>query len=200
MYIWYDRKNKRYYVGSHWGAENDGYICSSKWMSMAYLRRPHDFKRRILARVTTTRAELLDEEYRWLSMIKTHEIKVRYYNLRTHVGHWHGAGENKLKTIRERISAKTKEAMARPEVYEKFRENNKKRDMSWTEERRVLQSQKMKAIVEKRKAEGTWNTDSWSKYPRPKGVRWWNDGINNTRSVDCPGDGWVLGRTKRVKT
>ena len=24
VYIWYDRKYKKYYIGSHWGYENDG--------------------------------------------------------------------------------------------------------------------------------------------------------------------------------
>lgn len=30
------------------------------------------------------------------------------------------------------------------------------------------------------------------------GSRWWNDGQNEMRSVECPGDKWVLGRCKRV--
>ena len=32
IYIWYDRKHQRYYLGRHWGTENDGYICSSNKM------------------------------------------------------------------------------------------------------------------------------------------------------------------------
>ena len=51
VYIWRDRKHKRYYVGSHWGTETDQYICSSSWMKNAYKRRPQDFKRRVVARV-----------------------------------------------------------------------------------------------------------------------------------------------------
>jgi hypothetical protein len=43
VYIWYDRKHKRYYIGCHWGHENDGYICSSSWMMKAYKRRPQDY-------------------------------------------------------------------------------------------------------------------------------------------------------------
>ena len=54
IYVWYDKKHKRYYVGSHWGHEDDGYICSSSWMRKAYRRRPSDFRRRIIARVTTS--------------------------------------------------------------------------------------------------------------------------------------------------
>lgn len=26
IYLWYDRKHKRYYIGAHWGLKNDGYI------------------------------------------------------------------------------------------------------------------------------------------------------------------------------
>ena len=29
VYIWFDRKHKRYYIGCHWGHEDDGYVCSS---------------------------------------------------------------------------------------------------------------------------------------------------------------------------
>ena len=82
VYIWYDRKHKRFYVGSHWGNEDDGYVCSSTWMIAAYARRPKDFKRRILTRVNDRKA-LREEEFRWLSFIKPHELKTRYYNLKT---------------------------------------------------------------------------------------------------------------------
>ena len=27
-----------------------------------------------------------------------------------------------------------------------------------------------------------------------KGTRWWNNGISNTRSRECPGEGWTRGR------
>lgn len=70
VYIWFDRKHKRYYIGCHWGTENDGYICSSSNMKSAYNRRPQDFKRRIISRVYTNRKDLLEEEYKWLSQIK----------------------------------------------------------------------------------------------------------------------------------
>ena len=62
IYIWRDRKHKRYYIGSHWGTEDDGYICSSPWMSQAYKHRPNDFKRRILQRVCSNRKDLLELE------------------------------------------------------------------------------------------------------------------------------------------
>lgn len=105
VYLWLDRKHKRYYVGSHWGTVDDGYVCSSSWMRQAYGHRPQDFKRRIVAWVHTTRKDLLLEEQRWLEMIKPEELKVRYYNLIRRADHlWH-ADPQKSKTIGEKISA-----------------------------------------------------------------------------------------------
>lgn len=122
VYIWYDRKHKRYYIGSHWGSENDGYICSSKWMKQAYSHRPHDFKRRIVFRNAESRAVLLAEEQRWLEMIKIEEMSgngnrfPRYYNLnRGRVGHWTALDNSK--TIAQKIS----DAHADPEIKEKHR-------------------------------------------------------------------------------
>ena len=89
VYIWRDRKNNRYYIGSHWGPENDGYICSSDWMRKAYQRRPQDFKRRIIKRIYTNKQDLYNEEHRYLQMIKPEELKVRYYNWnRKTFDHW----------------------------------------------------------------------------------------------------------------
>lgn len=126
VYIWYDRKHKRYYVGCHWGTEDDGYICSSRWMRSAHRRRPDDFKRRIIKR-HIDKETLLLEESRYLSMIKEEELRDRYYNLTNKkFGHW--AFEKDHKTISEKISIRTKEAMQRPEVREKYEKGLERRD------------------------------------------------------------------------
>lgn len=107
VYIWFDKKHKRYYVGCRWGNENDGYICSSPWMKQGYKHRPNDFKRRIISRVYTSRHDLLNEEYRWLSMIREEELGKKYYNLRNcHFSHW-SVDANRSLTIKEKVS-KTK--------------------------------------------------------------------------------------------
>jgi len=109
VYLWYDRKHKRYYIGCHWGNENDGYICSSSWMKKAYKNRMKDFKRRILKTNIRHRPDMYIEEQRWLNMIKKEEIKPlnakpRYYNLNTHVGNlWHQYDKH-VKTIGQKIS------------------------------------------------------------------------------------------------
>lgn len=113
VYIWYDRKHKRYYVGSHWGFEDDGYVCSSSWMKKAYKYRPQDFKRRILKRIYSSKLDLHEEENRYLSMISSNEIKPhnntpRYYNLNLTVKNlWHKY-DDKVKTIGQKISASKK--------------------------------------------------------------------------------------------
>lgn len=81
VYIWYDRKRKMYYIGSHWGGHiDDGYICSSNRMRDAYRRRPDDFRRRILNQQKGTRKSLLEKEEEWLFLAK--KRKNRYYNYR----------------------------------------------------------------------------------------------------------------------
>ena len=89
IYLWYDKKHKRYYIGCRWGHENDGYICSSSWMKQSFKRRPHDFKRKILKTNIPDKKTLLEEEYKWLSLIKDDELGKKYYNLRNHrFNHW----------------------------------------------------------------------------------------------------------------
>lgn len=87
VYIWRDCKHKRYYIGSHWGIEGDGYICSSSWMKKAYKYRSEDFRGpRLLKTKISTKEEMYLEEQRWFDMIKKEEIAPysktpRYYNL-----------------------------------------------------------------------------------------------------------------------
>jgi hypothetical protein len=104
VYLWYDKKHKRYYVGCRWGDENDGYICSSPWMLQGVKHRPKDFKRRILTKVYTNRQGLLEEEYRWLSMIKKEELGKKYYNLHNHhFNHW-SSNEKSSLTVKQKVS------------------------------------------------------------------------------------------------
>lgn len=49
VYCWTDHKNNMLYVGSHKGALDDGYVCSSKYMLEQYKIRPQDFTRQIIA-------------------------------------------------------------------------------------------------------------------------------------------------------
>lgn len=128
VYIWYDRKHKRYYVGAHWGTEDDGYICSSPWMKQAYNKRPHDFRRRILSTVNTNRQDMFDEEARWQSLIKDEELRVRYYNIRRHGDrHW-SSDTNKHLSVREKLSNAAKKNHEDQKWRDKYNEGMKTRD------------------------------------------------------------------------
>lgn len=109
VYLWFDKKHKRYYIGSHWGNPNDGYICSSDSMREAYRRRSKDFRRRILSFIITNRSDLLTEEQRWLDMIKPEEFGIRYYNISSKVnkGYW-WINEETKRQVGVKISKSTK--------------------------------------------------------------------------------------------
>jgi hypothetical protein len=107
IYLWYDRKHKRYYIGAHFGTIDDGYICSSKWMRDAYRYRPHDFKRRIIETGFETTRKMFESEDKWLSMIKEEELGKRYYNLRKNWQHW-SMDSNITFSVREKVSRANK--------------------------------------------------------------------------------------------
>lgn len=50
VYCWSDHATAKVYVGIHKGTDDDGYVCSSKHMKKAYVERPQDFTRQIIAR------------------------------------------------------------------------------------------------------------------------------------------------------
>lgn len=83
VYIWRDRRRSMYYVGSHLGTLDDGYVSGSRWMNRAYRRWPDDFCRRILQRIETGGLEAVrSAEERWLKMIRPDRLGTRYYNLK----------------------------------------------------------------------------------------------------------------------
>lgn len=73
-------------------------------MKKAYKLRPSDFKRRILVKITTSRKDLLIEENKWLSLIRAHELKIKYYNVHNHeFNHW-SANEKKKIEVGQKIT------------------------------------------------------------------------------------------------
>lgn len=48
LYVWEDKHNNKFYVGTHLGNENDGYVCSGKKMLEVYKNNKNFFKRYIL--------------------------------------------------------------------------------------------------------------------------------------------------------
>lgn len=83
VYLWFDRHRQRFYIGSHHGREDDGYIGSSLRLCRAYKKRPGDFRRRILQRIYEDDPALTRHaETTWLQLIQPSELGVRYYNLK----------------------------------------------------------------------------------------------------------------------
>lgn len=142
VYLWFDRLKKRFYIGSHWGREDDKYVCSSSWMKSAYKNRPKDFRRKILA-VVDIRENLLKEEQRWLDMIKPEEKRKRYYNLTLNALGGHHSCENRL-SIGQKIS-KARETFSeekKADVYGRMREkqlgNSYRTGIGCTEEQKAI--------------------------------------------------------------
>jgi len=81
VYLWKDCKRNKFYLGSHQGLPTDGYVGSGKRFLYAFKNRPHTFRRRILEHhPQITRKALLEREQAWLSLIKSGELRVKYYN------------------------------------------------------------------------------------------------------------------------
>lgn len=59
-YIWLDHYKRMLYIGWHKGGQDDGYICSSKWMLEEYNKRPEDFIRQILMEGTVEECSSLE--------------------------------------------------------------------------------------------------------------------------------------------
>jgi hypothetical protein len=170
VYIWYDCYRKRFYIGCHWGAENDGYICSSSNMLKAYKRRPHDFKRKILKRIYTNKKDLLEEEHRWLSFIKDEELKIKYYNLHNHkFGHWTTHDSNTKEDISRRAREKQKQYwLDHPEEYKELKRKQKQYWLDHPEEYKEL----------KRKQKESLSTEENLEKNRQQAIEFWNDPEN----------------------
>jgi hypothetical protein len=145
VYIWYDRKHKRFYIGSHWGYLDDGYICSSPWMKRAFKTRPQDFKRRILKTVHTGRNDLLKEEHRWLQMIRPEELKHRYYNLNNKAWNLWFITPEGIKTVGQKISKSLTGYKHDEATRQRFSDAQRK---AWTEGKRsrVMTDEQKKRI------------------------------------------------------
>lgn len=81
IYKWTDHLRNMYYIGSHEGDIDDGYISSSRWFNAEYNFRPNNFSREILEEVEDlSRLKII--EYGYLSKIKDAELGKEYYNLK----------------------------------------------------------------------------------------------------------------------
>jgi len=81
IYIWHDKTRNMFYIGSHDGTPDDGYISSSRWLSGEIRYRPTEFRRKIIKFLPLS--QLKKEEYRLIKMIKHDEYGKKYYNIKS---------------------------------------------------------------------------------------------------------------------
>jgi|SRR6185369_133386 len=98
VYLWWDRKRSMFYIGSHMGSKDDGYICSNTRMLSAYRKRPSDFKRFILHWELSSDPDVLyAEEERWLSFV----TPGLFYNIKKVAKGWPKGKKRPLSTRRK---------------------------------------------------------------------------------------------------
>jgi hypothetical protein len=172
VYLWRDKKYNRYYVGSHWGTEEDGYICSSNWMRNSYNRRPSDFKRKIIYKIYSDRKILLEKEHYYLSLIKQEELGVKYYNHTSYVAIPNGNGfhseETKEKIRKNRLKQKCPRTGKKhsEETKKKFSET-RKGVTSWNKGK-SLSEEHRKKLKETHKGQIPWNKGMKNEYKKRK--------------------------------
>lgn len=76
VYCWTDNKTGMLYIGSHKGAIDDGYVCSSKTMLHEYYKRPEDFTRQIIAE--GSHEDIFTLEYKILQSLDVRNDKLFY--------------------------------------------------------------------------------------------------------------------------
>jgi hypothetical protein len=134
VYIWFDRKHRKYCVGSHKGTINDGYITSTGFMKRAYLKRPEDFKRRILQYIRGDSKDILAAEQLWLNLIKEEELQSkdgkssRYYNMKKNASGVSGPIQSKL--MKDFYSSE-KGSKRKLELSERWKTDNPSKEPNW---------------------------------------------------------------------
>lgn len=198
VYLWRDRKKNKYYLGSHKGKENDGYISSSRWFNNAYDKRPQDFKRRIIERVYIGDiTDIRKAELRWLNMIKLEELTFKYYNVKLAASGFDSITASRIAKV----------AMSDPIILEKhhaacIKAKNVPGERDRHRQRAILQH----ADPDKKKIHRQGCKNGWSD-PQLKrkrvaaiakantGSHWINNGTVNLRlkpTETCP-EGWSFG-------
>lgn len=85
VYLWENVYNKKYYIGSHKGYIDDGYIGSGKYFKRAYRKNPNSFIRKILY----VGCDFLNYEQELLEFVDA-KNNDKFYNLVNKVGAgWH---------------------------------------------------------------------------------------------------------------
>jgi len=172
IYKWTNQRNKKYYIGSHHGSTDDGYVGSGVWFRRAYKKEPYNFTREILEYVTVNepiKTLELEDSY----LIEQCEVgnKDKCYNIarasRRGSGTWsiYGKTEEEKQEIYQRIAETLKNksfqekqaalAKARatiesqPEKYAAAIEKGKETKRKWSPERKAEMARRMAETLAK---------------------------------------------------
>jgi len=80
VYLWFDSDKRMFYIGSHSGSIDDGYLGSGIRFMRAYNKRPQSFRRKVIEYIIGNKYDVLKSEQRWLDCIKDTELNSKYYN------------------------------------------------------------------------------------------------------------------------
>lgn len=81
VYIWMNTRSRKFYIGSHMGTTDDGYVGSGTLFAIKYYKEPENFKRRILQYVSGDVLDIRAAEEKWLALIEDGCLHgVKYYN------------------------------------------------------------------------------------------------------------------------
>lgn len=145
-YCWTDHRDNMLYVGYHKGSQDDGYVCSSKWMLEEYKKRPEDFTRMILAEGTADDCHMLE-----VTILKAADAmrSDRFYN-QTNGSQKHYNKHHTMKT-RNKISKKFKGKPLSEDHRNKLSESHKGKALPSSTREKMSKSKKGKSPPNKGK-------------------------------------------------
>ena len=122
VYKWVDLSNHMYYIGSHKGTPDDGYIGSGVYFNRAYSKRPEMFSREILY----TGEHYLKVEQFILEELDAMNDSMSYNLKNSAIGGWeHTHTNEEVKEKRAKAISKSKKGKTYPFMFlDKSGENN----------------------------------------------------------------------------
>ena len=194
-----------YYIG-----KGKKFRAYSRWRKG--LKPPKDKSRIIFLKQNLTEEEAFKHEIYMIAVFGRKDLGTGILHNRTNGGEG-ASGTVKSEKTRKKLSEANK-GKNNPNYGKSFSEEHR-RKMSEAHKGKVLSEEHRRKNSEAKKGE---NHPFYGKkgknhpaYGRShskeaktklsiinKGLKWWNDGNgNNKRSIECPGEGWVPGMTKR---
>ena len=172
VYLWFDSKNRKFYLGKHKGTPDDGYTHSSTVMESFDVPPPH-MKRRILAYGTDEEMCLLEHE-----LLKNRKGKKwdRYYNQSLGSPWLDQWGENNPsykhgmtgdpewnKKIKKDYYEKNKEKFSEKskKYYEENKEKLRERHNQWWENNKEIQNERRRKLYKENREKILERNNKW---------------------------------------